>query len=845
MYNRLGKESNRNKSIMEEGAVVSKTVSNDSDVKSISSGGEDTKVIKSVGSSGSTVNDNIGIETTIFNSSSRATPTPTSPVVATKSKSISNKCGSSIKEAAAAAGKKNSDVLGKDNNSPDEANSLSPISAVDAREDTGSYAISTKGDNSSEVATATASPASYTFGASAGNGFFGVSDSGTRVKSTPSSLRRSLQTVTVKGNNRSQDLYENDVVCEKGRGDHERWPGNKLYRQLINLNKETYNNLAPIERSNIIGKIISAIQDKEGWFVSHSEGTGSWTRLTEEKVRKKVSDDLRREVRRRREKRTPSNGFSTKSKQLHKESSSMSSSVAHNDILMGSTVSTRDILERVDEPRRTDVMFGPGSKLHEGNRLYWDLMRTNMDQLHHSHHGSMMGYGNSTAQQRSEISRSIVHTIRNQHGFRFLEYDSKTGYWYSINDRRAIEKTGCELFGMRYGGGNDVFSSPQSTPHHHHNVGARGMYYGMQQQQQQPHHGGLTPHHHYHQAMGMGGAGNGSAYTNHLSYRLGPPTSTSVTATTPSYDTMYHHGAGTAATPEDTADGFDASVSPKRSKKFRLLNRMVDEDDHRTPTLNMNGVVDGSSNNGIVHDEDGTIRTEHHTNQEDEVGNSNNTKSLMLNNSNGLSNQTISPIPNAGGMNKEGGKIISPSSGSEVEEGVVEYQEQSNPNNSHLHHQIPHPNSADGGYGSSPYQNSGGAGAAADIIPRISHYSPTGHGSVGDYHSDYHHGQYHYNSHHQQQQPQMMPRYNLGTANGGMMASSEQQPSPAVINYQLGGPPGGSGQHIPGVPARMMKQQEQQYLAGAPGGTGGYWMGGNSAGSHDWSPHHHHSESYY
>ena len=48
-------------------------------------------------------------------------------------------------------------------------------------------------------------------------------------------------TITINGNDRSMELNDHDVVCEKGRGDHERWPGNKLYRHLINVHKETYN----------------------------------------------------------------------------------------------------------------------------------------------------------------------------------------------------------------------------------------------------------------------------------------------------------------------------------------------------------------------------------------------------------------------------------------------------------------------------------------------------------------------------------------------------------------------------------------------------------------------------
>ena len=124
------------------------------------------------------------------------------------------------------------------------------------------------------------------------------------------------RTITVNGSERSVDLREHDVVCEKGRGDHERWPGNKLYRHLINANKESYNELTPMERSGIIGKIINSIKEKDGWFVQHDEKSGKWAELNEEKVRKKVSDDLRREVRRRREKKSNNTVFSAKLRAL-------------------------------------------------------------------------------------------------------------------------------------------------------------------------------------------------------------------------------------------------------------------------------------------------------------------------------------------------------------------------------------------------------------------------------------------------------------------------------------------------------------------------------------------------
>jgi len=221
------------------------------------------------------------------------------------------------------------------------------------------------------------------------------------------------------------ELREHDVVCEKGRGDHERWPGNKLYRSLITEFKDRYNDLTPVERSGIIGSISSTIRGKNGWFVQRDEATGKWGELTEEKVRKKVSDDLRREIRRRREKRSNNSLFSAKLKAL-------------KDMDEEINETNRDILQPVNDPRPSDVLFGPGARRHPGNKIYWKLMKMNLDQYAISPYGT-----------RSVISRSIVHTVREKNG-RFLEQDPKTAIWYEISDKRAIDKTSHALSNKKY-----------------------------------------------------------------------------------------------------------------------------------------------------------------------------------------------------------------------------------------------------------------------------------------------------------------------------------------------------------------------------------------------------------
>jgi hypothetical protein len=465
-------------------------------------------------------------------------------------------------------------------------------------------------------------------------------------KASVSSKSAKPLTVTVNGNDRSKDLNEHDVVCEKGRGDHERWPGNKLYRHLINVNKETYNDLAPIERSNIIGKIIGTIQEKDGWFVHHSEATGNWAKLTEEKVRKKVSDDLRREVRRRREKRSHNSLFSAKLRAIKE--------------LEEAETAARDILERVDDPRQADVLFGPGARRHPGNKTYWHHMKLNLDQYIISPYGA-----------RSVISRNIVQIIRSQRG-RFLEQDPKTGIWYSISDKRALEKTSHALSNMKYKTRKRHPDDPLLPPS---NLFAHHVPHGFVPP---PHHH-MHPHHHH-----------------HLAYRVGP------------YGEEIVYDDDITLDQEKILEGDSPNTifAKKRTKKFRLLNRMDDvpissvmPDVQQTP-------LKGKDSNANAVNSDPTVSAQ---------------KTTIANNipvPKRVNGNDPTATPNPGG-----GKIISPnSSRSSSEASSDEYQEQRNPNAYRRVQHIPAtgmPLVSDIEYSAANgYHHQG----AADIVPRLSHF---------------------------------------------------------------------------------------------------------------------------
>mmetsp|Transcript_45153 Transcript_45153/g.52081 ORF Transcript_45153/g.52081 Transcript_45153/m.52081 type:complete len:693 (-) Transcript_45153:10-2088(-) len=187
------------------------------------------------------------------------------------------------------------------------------------------------------------------------------------TKNNKRKITAATNTTTTTTTTTNSNMSEHDVICEKGRGNHEQWPGNKLYRHLININKEIYNNeVAPtatyFERKNIITKIMGTIQEQNGWFVisndssereaSSSSSGNNCARLTEEKVRKKVADDLRREVRRRRGKEKSHNNnslcTSTSSDKLRQIKEKEEVDV---DVDVDIDVATRDNLDCVEEEK--------------------------------------------------------------------------------------------------------------------------------------------------------------------------------------------------------------------------------------------------------------------------------------------------------------------------------------------------------------------------------------------------------------------------------------------------------------------------------------------------------------
>ena len=95
------------------------------------------------------------------------------------------------------------------------------------------------------------------------------------------------------------------------------------------------------------------------------------------------------------------------------------------------TTENEDAMKGISEPRDTDVLQGRGGAAlrHAGNQTYRKLVDLNK-----------ILYTTCLKTEKLKISKSIVAAIREQKG-RFLERDAKTGLWFDIGDKKAVEKT--------------------------------------------------------------------------------------------------------------------------------------------------------------------------------------------------------------------------------------------------------------------------------------------------------------------------------------------------------------------------------------------------------------------
>lgn len=273
-------------------------------------------------------------------------------------------------------------------------------------------------------------------------------------------MLKKMNIITVNVSDKPVSLGEHDVVCGKGRGTHEKRTANKFYRSLINAKKEFYNDSSMRVRAEIIGEITERIMSKGGRFIQPIQGSfiddsDCLLVLTPDKVRKKISDDLRREIRRRRAKISKS--MVTASEQLFAlRKQTPEKRDERNSVLSSINISGRDNIctERAGEPKETDVLFGPGApgRNHPGNKTLHQLIKLNLE-IH-----TILKQGS-----RSEISGRVLQGIRHQKdGGRFLEKSPK-GVWCELNDESSLERISRALSNLKHQRSEKVNSAEIDT----------------------------------------------------------------------------------------------------------------------------------------------------------------------------------------------------------------------------------------------------------------------------------------------------------------------------------------------------------------------------------------------
>ena len=102
---------------------------------------------------------------------------------------------------------------------------------------------------------------------------------------------------------RCTKLNPMDVYLGRGRGSHEGRCGNRMYKRLIMKYRDMYVNsgLSSKQKAGVISAVVLAMRHKGGWFVEpDGPNSQSGTYLGREKARKKISDDFKRTLRKRR-----------------------------------------------------------------------------------------------------------------------------------------------------------------------------------------------------------------------------------------------------------------------------------------------------------------------------------------------------------------------------------------------------------------------------------------------------------------------------------------------------------------------------------------------------------------
>jgi len=221
-------------------------------------------------------------------------------------------------------------------------------------------------------------------------------------------------------------LKPSDVFCGKGRGSHERRNANIFYRSLIQAKKDNYADSSMEVRVAVIGEIMSLIAAKGGWFIQPSPNGGELFVLTEEKVRKKISDDLRREERRLR--------------------ASLKARIKAAVAQQRKSEETRKQTEPAIARREMAVLSDHDDQ-NKPPRQYNQQRSHGIYKLPRS----LNLQKNAGTNLKFDIGQIVVDGIHSNSGDgKFLQKDEKTKKWYELSDEQAVHSISTALSNLKY-----------------------------------------------------------------------------------------------------------------------------------------------------------------------------------------------------------------------------------------------------------------------------------------------------------------------------------------------------------------------------------------------------------
>jgi hypothetical protein len=225
---------------------------------------------------------------------------------------------------------------------------------------------------------------------------------GTRIKVLDTMSKMNDWTLIPPSDVGIKTINDNDVLNGFSRL-NESHPGNCRFRDLIHLHYNDHQNATSnYDKEVIYNRIIGTIRTSYGRFLCEKKCTGLWYEIGDLAARIRVQSALKRQI-----------GIQ-KTLEIYKvqeiQTKDGTSTICDIDVLSGA---------------------GPLAYVNSGNRIY----RANMDAYFKN-----VIQSNVCLDHIPIIAKQVVRKVYNTNG-RFLALNEKTGLWYEMDHKAAIEKT--------------------------------------------------------------------------------------------------------------------------------------------------------------------------------------------------------------------------------------------------------------------------------------------------------------------------------------------------------------------------------------------------------------------